>query len=202
MEESWVGKAVSIQCDEKLGVFQGTIKEASNSQITIVRAFRNGVPLRKQDAEITFSASDIVKLEIIPTYNAQSTVVPTVINKPTPVKQPNFGAAATTTNIINNKESTLTHRIANMKLTNGHRRSPIEKNQKAGNSKSPSINNATKSFGNMIPYKVETKLGTSLSLNQENVNVRNSSKPIDIARSAPSNTPLKQERKNQEEKQE
>lgn len=47
----------------------------------------------------------------------------------------------------------------------------------------------------MIPYKVETKLGTSLSLNQENVNVRNSSKPIDIARSAPSNTPLKQERK-------
>lgn len=53
MEEEWLGKAVSIHCDEKLGIFQGIIKEISSSQITIVRAFRNGVPLRKQDAEVT-----------------------------------------------------------------------------------------------------------------------------------------------------
>lgn len=53
METDWIGKAVSIVCDEKLGIFQGIIKDISASHITIVRAFRNGVPLRKQDAEVT-----------------------------------------------------------------------------------------------------------------------------------------------------
>lgn len=52
-EASWVGKAVSIHCTEHLGVFQGTIKDLSSDQLTIVRAFRNGVPLKKQDAEVT-----------------------------------------------------------------------------------------------------------------------------------------------------
>lgn len=183
---SWVGKAVSIQCDERLGVFQGTIKDANSTQITIVRAFRNGVPLRKQDAEVTLSVSDIVKLEIIPTYSTQSTLTPTVINKPTPVKQPNFGAVA--------KESTLTYKMSSMKLSNGQRRSPVnDKLPKSTCSKSPS-SNATKFFGNMIPSKVEAKIGASLCSDLN----RNASKPIDImtsAKSAPVNTPLKQERK-------
>ena len=58
MEASWIGQSVSIYCDGKLGVFQGNIKDASNNQITITRAFRNGVPLRKQDAEITLRLVD------------------------------------------------------------------------------------------------------------------------------------------------
>lgn len=49
----WIGKSVSIKCDEKLGVFQGTIKNFTGSEITIIRAFRNGVPTRKHDTEIT-----------------------------------------------------------------------------------------------------------------------------------------------------
>lgn len=189
MEESWIGKAVSIQCNEKLGVFQGTIKDTSSTQITIVRAFRNGVPLRKQDAEVTLSVSDILKLELIPTYSAQSTVSTTVINKPTPVKQPNFGAVA--------RESTLTHKMSNMKLNGGQRRSPTSETKlsKTNCSKSPS-SNVTKFFGNMIPSKVEVKMGSSLTNSQDNY--RTASKPIDIinsAKSAPVNTSFKQERK-------
>lgn len=53
MNKNWQGKAVSIQCVESLGIFQGTIKEANSSKITIVRAFRNGLPLRTLDTEIT-----------------------------------------------------------------------------------------------------------------------------------------------------
>lgn len=95
MEEDWTGKAVSIECDVKLGVFQGIISQCTPSEITIVRAFRNGVPLRKQDAEVTLRSSDILKISLIPSYNGQSTVMPTVINKPTPVKQPNFSNVGT-----------------------------------------------------------------------------------------------------------
>lgn len=95
MEEDWTGKAVSIECDAKLGVFQGIISQCTPSEITIVRAFRNGVPLRKQDAEVTLRSTDIVKISLIPSYNGQSSMTPTVINKPTPVKQPNFASAAT-----------------------------------------------------------------------------------------------------------
>uniref|UniRef100_A0A0K8TNF9 Enhancer of mRNA-decapping protein 3 n=1 Tax=Tabanus bromius TaxID=304241 RepID=A0A0K8TNF9_TABBR len=191
MEDSWVGKAVSIQCSDKLGVFQGTIKDANSSQITIVRAFRNGVPLRKQDAEVTLSAADIIKLELIPTYNAQSTLNTTVINKPTPIKQPNFGAA---------RESALSNKMSNMKLSNGQRKSPTSdvKTPKQSTSKSPS-SNVTKFFGNMIPSKVEAKMAASSSHQETNRNAV--SKPIDIAnggRSVPvpiNNTPLKQEKK-------
>lgn len=53
MGDDFLGKAVSIECDAKLGVFQGVIKDISESEITIIRAFRNGVPLKKQDAEVT-----------------------------------------------------------------------------------------------------------------------------------------------------
>lgn len=53
MNKNWIGKAISIQCVEPLGIFQGTIKFASSEKITIVRAFRNGLPLRTLDTEIT-----------------------------------------------------------------------------------------------------------------------------------------------------
>lgn len=52
MGDGWLGKAVSIECDANLGVFQGVIKNITVDVITIVRAFRNGIPLKKQDAEV------------------------------------------------------------------------------------------------------------------------------------------------------
>jgi len=55
MSDNWMGKAVSIRCYNSLGVFQGTIKNANHNKITITRAFRNGIPLRKQNMEITIS---------------------------------------------------------------------------------------------------------------------------------------------------
>lgn len=100
MEEDWTGKAVSIECEAKLGVFQGIISQCTPSEITIVRAFRNGVPLRKQDAEVTLRSSDIIKISLIPSYNGQNSMTPAVINKPTPVKQPNFANAGANNNNI------------------------------------------------------------------------------------------------------
>ncbi|XP_055376288.1 enhancer of mRNA-decapping protein 3 [Condylostylus longicornis] len=237
-DQNWIGQAVSIQCDGSLGVFQGTIKDISMEQITIVRAFRNGVPLRKQDAEVTLSASDIRKIELIPTYNAPSTVAPTVINKPTPVKQPNFGAISK-----KSQESILANKVSNMKLTNGQKRSPtfeksykqppngtsqpsfsqqptqnstevsssslpIINNIRSNNKQIPSVSSSSvaKFFGNMIPSKVEVKMGATLTSNlndqlscpTNSMSDRNLSKPIEITAGKPlptnnsiSTTPMK-----------
>lgn len=114
MEEDWTGKAVSIECDVKLGVFQGIISQCTPSEITIVRAFRNGVPLRKQDAEVTLRSSDIIKISLIPSYSGQSSITPTVINKPTPVKQPNFANAG----VNNTSTSTQSNGICKTMGTN------------------------------------------------------------------------------------
>lgn len=53
MGENWCGKAVSIKCVDDFGIFQGTIKDANTSKIVISRAFRNGLPLKTPDAEVT-----------------------------------------------------------------------------------------------------------------------------------------------------
>lgn len=53
MNKSWQGKAVSIYCGNSLGVFQGIIKEANNTKLTIVNTFVNGLPLRTLDTEVT-----------------------------------------------------------------------------------------------------------------------------------------------------
>lgn len=113
MDDDWTGKAVSIECDAKLGVFQGIISQCTPSEITIIRAFRNGVPLRKQDAEVTLRSTDILKINLLPAYNGQSTVTPTVINKPTPVKQPNFMNA-----LANNAQNQMQKHDVNSSLSN------------------------------------------------------------------------------------
>lgn len=75
MDKEWAGKAVSIQCKGKLGIFQGIISQCSASQISIVRAFRNGIPLKKQNARVTLPSNDILKISLLPnsefirTYN-------------------------------------------------------------------------------------------------------------------------------------
>lgn len=171
MDEDWIGRAVSIKCDDKLGVFQGMIKDISVEHITIIRAFRNGVPLRKQDAEITLRAQDILDIKLIPSFNGQSTVTPTVINKPTPVKQPNFASAPTSaaasfdannSNNINNSfnngplvngvgggssresHSALTNKISNMEISNGYRKTPTsERFPKAPTVSSSNMNGIT-----------------------------------------------------------
>lgn len=51
--DTWNEKAISINCGATLGVFQGIIKNATPTTISIARAFRNGIPLKKQDMEIT-----------------------------------------------------------------------------------------------------------------------------------------------------
>ncbi|XP_022215569.2 enhancer of mRNA-decapping protein 3 [Drosophila obscura] len=91
-DQDWIGCAVSITCDEVLGVFQGLIKLISAEEITIVRAFRNGVPLRKQNAEVVLKCTDIRSINLIEPVNqdVETHTTPTVMNKPTPVKLPHF----------------------------------------------------------------------------------------------------------------
>lgn len=60
MSEHWVGKAVSIHCTGDIGVFQGTIKDANSSKIVITKAFRNGLPIKSLDTEVTIMYVDSI----------------------------------------------------------------------------------------------------------------------------------------------
>lgn len=135
MNEDWTGKAVSIECDVKLGVFQGIISQCTPSEITIIRAFRNGVPLRKQDAEVTLRSADILKITLIPSYNGICSVNPTVINKPTPVKQPNFANAGSfSQNNSNCKFDQQTQNCeVNSSLSNKLTKMKVQSNSKSDN---------------------------------------------------------------------
>lgn len=53
MNKNWQGKAVSIYCGNSLGVFQGIIREANSTRLTIYNTFLNGLPLRTLDTEVT-----------------------------------------------------------------------------------------------------------------------------------------------------
>ncbi|RVE52926.1 hypothetical protein evm_002403 [Chilo suppressalis] len=80
----WVGYAVSVNCGEPLGCYQGTILEADGSTITLTKAFRNGFPYPK--SKVTLNAADIKELKIIeakpePTEQTHSTVAVTKNNK-------------------------------------------------------------------------------------------------------------------------
>ncbi|XP_055546469.1 enhancer of mRNA-decapping protein 3 [Wyeomyia smithii] len=69
MSENWVGKSVSIQCSGDIGVFQGVIKQVSPVEIVITKAVRNGIPLKKNNVEVTLTCKDIEKLDLIPCTN-------------------------------------------------------------------------------------------------------------------------------------
>ncbi|KPJ00912.1 Enhancer of mRNA-decapping protein 3 [Papilio xuthus] len=82
---SWVGYAVSVNCGEPLGCYQGTIVETDGSTITLTKAFRNGFPYPK--SKVTLNAVDIKELKIIeesqsaPAEQTHSTVSVTKSNK-------------------------------------------------------------------------------------------------------------------------
>ncbi|XP_028175154.1 enhancer of mRNA-decapping protein 3 isoform X2 [Ostrinia furnacalis] len=80
----WIGYAVSVNCGEPLGCYQGTILEADGNTITLTKAFRNGFPYPK--AQVTLNAADIRDLKIIetrpePAEPTHSTVAVTKNNK-------------------------------------------------------------------------------------------------------------------------
>ncbi|KAL0870214.1 hypothetical protein ABMA27_006355 [Loxostege sticticalis] len=80
----WIGYAVSVNCGEPLGCYQGTILEADGNTITLTKAFRNGFPYPK--AQVTLNAADIKDLKIIesrpePAEPTHSTVAVTKNNK-------------------------------------------------------------------------------------------------------------------------
>ncbi|GBP67677.1 Enhancer of mRNA-decapping protein 3 [Eumeta japonica] len=59
----WVGWAVSVNCGEPLGCYQGTILDADGATVTLTKAFRNGFPYPK--SKVTLNAADIKELKII-----------------------------------------------------------------------------------------------------------------------------------------
>ncbi|XP_072943028.1 enhancer of mRNA-decapping protein 3 [Epargyreus clarus] len=82
---NWVGYAVSVNCGEPLGCYQGTILEADGTTITLTKAFRNGFPYPK--SQVTLNAADIKELRIIEEARSEqssqthSTVAVTKSNK-------------------------------------------------------------------------------------------------------------------------
>ncbi|KAH8303570.1 hypothetical protein KR018_003518 [Drosophila ironensis] len=193
-DQEWIGCAVSIACDEVLGVFQGLIKQISAEEITIVRAFRNGVPLRKQNAEVVLKCTDIRSINLIEPVKQDVDVHPAqaVINKPTPVKLPHFSnilgkqqqlqhqqqyqqdqeGPVTPRGKINghgrgggNFNSALSDKMHQLKVieTNGTKRTP--QTSRASSAQQPQMSTTPNSvaafFGNMIPAKVEVKLGSN-----------------------------------------
>ncbi|XP_031620146.1 enhancer of mRNA-decapping protein 3 [Contarinia nasturtii] len=162
MSENWIGKAVSIKCVDDFGIFQGTIKDANASKIVICRAFRNGLPLKTPDAEVTILAKDIVKISLIPSHNAAN-VNNGSLNNATQIDEQIFNKIN-----ITNKET-----------------KPVNKsppaNQKANfKAKSPvSIKNA---FGNFIPKSIEVKMAHSSAqtINSGNINNANISSSSSI----------------------
>ncbi|XP_059046376.1 enhancer of mRNA-decapping protein 3 [Achroia grisella] len=81
---NWIGYAVSVNCGEPLGCYQGTILQADGTTITLTKAFRNGFPYPKP--QVTLNAADIKELKIIetrsePAEQTHSTVAVTKSNK-------------------------------------------------------------------------------------------------------------------------
>ncbi|XP_067645697.1 enhancer of mRNA-decapping protein 3 [Eurosta solidaginis] len=188
MGDAWLDKAVSIQCHGNLGVFQGVIKRICESEITIIRAFRNGIPLKKQTAEVTLRSQDIVDINVIPSSNVQSTVTTTDIKKPKPVKTPNFSkagkialalpnsdgvyernetvSASLPNNIQHNKYknsiSEVTNKMSKLKVDTNKCKSNQKLESRFNEGKEVPCNSTVKEFfGNMLPPKVEARLCTS-----------------------------------------
>ncbi|EDX10866.1 enhancer of mRNA-decapping protein 3 [Drosophila simulans] len=249
-DQDWIGCAVSIACDEVLGVFQGLIKQISAEEITIVRAFRNGVPLRKQNAEVVLKCTDIRSIDLIEPVKQDldgHTVPPPVVNKPTPVKMPHFsnilgkqqqlqlqqqqqqkqqfqeqereqdlpstprsrandngrgaaGGASSSSGPRGTFNSALSDKMHQLKLienngSNGTVRTPQTSRASSAQQQpqmSTTPNSVAAFFGNMIPPKVEVKLGSYVSNTRESYCSSSgdsgeatglslgSSKPIDI----------------------
>ncbi|XP_053957187.1 enhancer of mRNA-decapping protein 3 [Anastrepha ludens] len=185
MGDDFLGKAVSIECDPKLGVFQGVIKNISESEITIIRAFRNGIPLKKQDAEVTLRSTDILNIYVIPSFNGQNSVVSTDIKKPTIVKQPSFANAGKNALALSHNKDVfekdhssslpnstfpkaedsigeLTNKISNVKVDSSKYRSAQNLESRVFESGKVPCNTTVKEFfGNLLPPKVEARLGST-----------------------------------------
>nr|XP_014095896.1 enhancer of mRNA-decapping protein 3 isoform X1 [Bactrocera oleae] len=185
MGDGWLGKAVSIECDANLGVFQGVIKNITVDVITIVRAFRNGIPLKKQDAEVNLRSADIINISLLPTFNGQSTITTTDFKKPTSVKLPNFANAGKIALALPQRNDVferdqasslpsstfpkdeivvgeLTKSISKVKIDSGKYRSVQSLESKVFDNGTVPCNSSVKEFfGNLLPPKVEARLGST-----------------------------------------
>lgn len=50
----WIGYMVSIKCIDDVGTFQGEILTATNSEITLTKAFCNGFPCSETEVKIRY----------------------------------------------------------------------------------------------------------------------------------------------------
>lgn len=48
----WIGYMVSVKCKDDVGTYQGEIKSATNSRITLTKAFCNGFPCTENEVNI------------------------------------------------------------------------------------------------------------------------------------------------------
>ncbi|XP_068620274.1 enhancer of mRNA-decapping protein 3 [Battus philenor] len=116
---SWVGYAVSVNCGEPLGCYQGTILQTDGNTITLTKAFRNGFPYPK--CRVTLNAADIKELKIIeecraePAQQTHSTVAVTKNSKKGPRATVCENLQANPSNVtsaVNNQASTSSAGVA------------------------------------------------------------------------------------------
>lgn len=219
MTENFVNKAVSIHCKNGMGIFQGHIKTATATKITIIRAFRNGIPLKKQDMEITINATDIEKLDLIPTQSSgssgggggsQTTVnggthqtqtqpgaTPThVISKPTPIKKvPSENSTSTS----NSAFASMIGAMSRTKIGSGKSGFSNATNVVTTNNKSPP-NESAKTTTQKLKSKSPATIRNGVDNNKKQYNNNGyeynngRSKPIDVPGNNQTSTPFKNDR--------
>ncbi|CAK1550289.1 unnamed protein product [Leptosia nina] len=108
---TWIGYAVSVNCGEPLGCYQGTILEADGNTITLTKPFRNGFPYPK--SQVTLNAADIKDLKIleeaksVPLEKSHSSVLVTKNNK-------KASRATVCENLQANSTNTVAHQNSNV----------------------------------------------------------------------------------------
>lgn len=50
MNDKWVGYIVSVHLKNNSGIYQGQISEATDTSLTLIKAFLNGVPYATREA--------------------------------------------------------------------------------------------------------------------------------------------------------
>lgn len=209
MTENFVGKAVSIHCKNGMGIFQGHIKMASATKITIIRAFRNGIPLKNHSMEITINNTDIEKLDLIPTQTggavaatangtSQTTTtqnqarVSHVISKPTPIKKvPSENATETS----NSAFASMIGAMSRTKIGSGKSGFSNATN-KSPPTESTKMPTATQKFKSKSPATIKNGGDNNKKMYNNNGYEYNNgrSKPIDVPGNNQSSTPYKNDR--------
>lgn len=59
MARQWIGYMVSIECANDKGIYQGEITAATNTEITLTKAFCDGIPYKTPEITVRYEHNGI-----------------------------------------------------------------------------------------------------------------------------------------------